>query len=118
MNSPENNIISIQTQKEVTRLYKTFLEQLEDIKNDHEIMLKKIAETHGQEYANQINYFTQEKYEQLRKRILDNGNECARQMTSFMEYFDFVVNAQKVEEAAKQKRVVKKFVTNSVITVK
>jgi hypothetical protein len=117
MNSPEDNLISIQTSKEVTRLYKSLLELLEDVKNDHEIMLKKIADAHGQDFANQVNYFTQDKYEQLRKRILDNGNECGRQLLSFLEYFDFTINKEKVEEAAKQRRVVKKFVTNSRVTI-
>lgn len=118
MNSPENNLISIQTSKEVTRLYKTLLELLEDIKSDHEIMLKKVANAYGQGFANQVNYFTPEKHEQLRKRILDNGNECGRQLLSFLEYFDFTINKERVEEAAKQRRVVKKFVTNSMVSVK
>jgi hypothetical protein len=111
--NPENDLIAIQTHKEITRLYKTFLELVEDMKNNHNIMLKKVAEKHGPAYAEDINYFTDQYYEQLRKRVLDNGNDCNRQLLAFLEYFDFVINKDKVQKAAAQKRVVKKFVTSS-----
>ncbi len=100
MNKPENNLIVIQTNKEITRLYKHFLEIIEDIRNEHPECL------------------TQERYEHIRKRVLDEGNECNRQLINFLDFFDFTINTEKVEEAAKQKRIVKKFVTNSIITIK
>lgn len=100
MNAPENNIITIHTHKEITRLYKHFLETIEDIKIQCPDCL------------------TQEKYEHIRKRILDNGNETCRQIINFLDFFDFSINTAKVEEAATQKRVVKKFVTCSPIIIK
>ena len=100
MNTPENNLIVIQTNKEITRLYKHFLEIIEDIRSQHPDCL------------------TQERYEHIRKRVLDEGNECNRQLLNFLDFFDFTINTAKVEESAKQKRVVKKFITNSIITVK
>lgn len=118
MKSPEDNLISVQSHKEVTRLYKSCLEILEDLKNDHEIMLKKIADKNGQEFADAINFFNQAKYEQIRKRILDHGNESLRQIDAFLEFFDCIINKERVEEAAKQRKVVKKFVINSEITIK
>lgn len=111
--NPENDLITVQTHKEITRLYKTFLELVEDIKNNHNIMLKKVADKNGETYAKDINYFTNEYYEQLRKRVLDNGNDCNRQLLAFLDFFEFIINKEKVETAATQKRITKKFVTTS-----
>src|SRR5438045_6095252 len=114
MQKPENNLIHLQTKKEITRLYKHFLELIEDIRCDHQTMVTKISEKYGPEAAKQIDYFTQPKYEHIRKRVLDSGNECARQMLSFIEYYDFVINKDKLDAAVNQKRMVtKKFVTSS-----
>jgi hypothetical protein len=114
MDTPENNLITVFTSKEVTLLYKGFLELMEDLKNDQKIMLAKVAAQCGEKFAKDIDPFTPEKFEQVRKRILDNGNECSRRIISFLDFFDFVINKAKVQEAAKQKRyITKKFVTSS-----
>ena len=116
MNTPENNLITVFTHKEITLLYKTFLEVIEDLRNDHQIMLAKVGAKSGEDFARDINFFTSEKYEQLRKRILDQGNECSRRLIAFLDFFEFIINKEKVEEAAKQKRVVTKKVVVSGIT--
>jgi hypothetical protein len=94
MDSPENNLISLQTHKEITNLYKTFLEILEDIRINQSTI-------------------TPEFYEQLRKRILDKGNSTERSLLSFLEYFDFQINTQKLQEAATKQKVIKKIVIQS-----
>jgi hypothetical protein len=98
--NPEDNLIKIQTDKEITRLYKHFLEIIEDIRNQCPDCLN------------------QERYEHIRKRVLDSGNETARQLVSFLEYFDFAINKQKVEEAASQRKIIKKVVTSSPLVVR
>lgn len=114
MNAPENNLIVVFTQKEITSLYKTFLEVVEDLQNDHRIMLSKVAEKTGEDFSKAIDFFTSEKHEQVRKRILDQGNECSRRLLAFLDFFDFIINTDKVEEAAKQKRqITKKIVMSS-----
>jgi signal transduction histidine kinase len=118
MHSPEDNLIAVQTHKEITRLYKTFLELVEDIRSDNEAMVKKVAEKCGPEVAKDVNYLTQEKYEQIRKRVLDSGNECARQMINFLEFFDFIINKEKVETAASQRRIVKKVTVSGLLMQK
>lgn len=116
--NPENDLITIQTHKEITKLYKSFLELLEDIKNNHKIMLAKSAGQPNADYLKQINYFTEEYYEQLRKRVLDNGNDCARQLSGFLDFFDFTINKEKLANAANQRRITKKVVTNSALVIK
>ena len=118
MNTPENNLITVFTHKEVTLLYKTFLEVIEDLRSDHQIMLSKLAIKGGDEFAKNIDFFTSAKYEQIRKRILDQGNECSRRLIAFLDFFEFVINKEKVEDAAKQIRVVtKKVIISSVMGV-
>jgi len=118
MQNPENNLITIQTHKEITRLYKSFLELIEDIRHDHNAMLQKVESRCGKEASQELNYLDQSKYEQLRKKVLDSGNECARQMINFLDFYDFTINSQKLEAAASQRRIVKKFVTSTPLIVK
>lgn len=100
MKNPEDNLISVMTNKEITRLYKTLLEIIEDLQKDHQIMLAKISDKNGKEFSEAVNYFTQAKYEQIRKRILDSGNECDRNLLNFLSFFDSTINVQRVNEAA------------------
>jgi hypothetical protein len=116
--SPENDLITVQTSKEITNLYKTFLQILEDVKNNNEILLKKVEEKTSPDFARQINFFTPEYYNQLRKRILDNGNDTERYLLNFLDYFDFSINQVKVKEAASHRKVVKKFVTSMPLDIK
>lgn len=115
MNLPENNLVGLQTQKEIISLYKSFLEILENIKQQHETMLKKAGINVDEHYLKDINYFTQEYHDQMRKRILDHGNDTIRSLLAFLEYFDFQINATKLEEASKKQRIVKKIIINSPI---
>jgi len=98
--NPEDNLIKIQTDKEITRLYKHFLEIVEDIRNQCPDCL------------------TQDRYEHIRKRVLDSGNESARQLVAFLEYFDFSINKDKVENAMNQRKVAKKVVTSAPLIIK
>lgn len=98
MNTPENNLLTIFISKEITSLYKSFLENLEDIKIEDKI--------------------TNEKYERLRKRVLDSGNETSRKILQFLEFFDFQINKEKLEAAAKQRYIIKKFVTSGPVELK
>jgi len=116
MKSPENNLITIFTHKEITLLYKTFLEVIEDLRGDTEIMLSKVASKDPQ-FAKDINFFTPAKYEQLRKRVLDQGNECFRRLAAFLDFFDFIINKEKVEEEARHKRITTKKIVTSTPTM-
>jgi hypothetical protein len=96
--NPENNLITVFVSKEITSLYKTFLETLEDIQIENNI--------------------SPEKYERLRKRVLDNGNETSRKILQFIDFFDFTINKEKVEAAAKQRYVIKKIITSGPVEVR
>lgn len=90
----ENNLISLQVEKEITSLFKFYLEELEQLKLDPE------------------------KHEMLRKKILDHGNDTIRNMLVFLGYFDFQINTKKVEEASKQRIVYKKTIISHPVFIK
>lgn len=108
VNTPENNLIQIFSSKEIKSLYKSFLEIIEDLQNDQKIMLEKVSTECGAKFASDINSFTQSKYEQIRKRVLDSGNECSRKLLNFLDFFDFIINKERVESAARENRMVTK----------
>ena len=114
MENPSTNLIKIQTHKEINSLLKTFLMIIEDIKNNHDIMLKKAQINVDQSYLNDINYFTPQFFEQLRKRVLDFSNDTDRSILAFLDYFDFTINKEKVQEAASKQKITKKIVIGSV----
>lgn len=91
--NPEGNIIALQTSKEVTALFKHFLEILEEVEKDPE------------------------KYAALRKKVLTHGNDTVRQLTEFLSYFDFQINKERLEEAVKEKVTHKKIIIGGHIRI-
>lgn len=99
MNTVENNLISVQVNREITALYKEFLEIVEDLRACNPSI-------------------STEQYERIRKKVLDKGNDRIRSLVNFLDFFDFIINQTKVEEAAKQKRTVtKKVIISGIVGV-
>ena len=109
----DNDIISIQVEREIVRLYKSFLAILEQTKVDHKIMTNKINKYTSPDFAENIDYLTKERQEATRKLVLDNGNDSARSISAFLNMFDFKLNEEKVKQASEQKRVIVKRFTKS-----
>lgn len=90
----EDDLISLQIDKEITSLFKFYLEELEQLKLDPE------------------------KHDALRKKILDHGNDTIRNILIFLNYFNFQIDTKKVEEAAKQKSYYKKTIISPPVFIK
>jgi hypothetical protein len=71
MNIDLNNLIRTFIYRDVKKLYLGFLYILEDLRND-----KKISE---------------EEFSKLRKRVLDYGNDCSRNIEEQVNSFDFIL---------------------------
>ena len=78
----EDNLIKIQTEKEIKSLFKYYLELLEQLKLD------------------------EEKHNLIRKQVLDKSNDVLREILLFLSYFDFTINAARVEDAAKKRQII------------
>lgn len=76
--------IRFQYNRNITSLYKKYFEMTDDLKREHEFMLKKVAEKSSEDFVKNIDYFSDDKYNYIRKKILDAGNDAIRNIdTSF-----------------------------------
>jgi hypothetical protein len=113
----ENSLIKLQTEKEITVLFKTFLTIVEDIRIEHAKMTEKLLLNVDEEFVNSIDYFNEDYYQRLRSKILDSGNSTSRNLLTFINYFDFIINQKKLDEALKNKVSHKKTHYNSTYIV-
>lgn len=76
--------IKFQYNRNIISLYKKYFEMIDDLKHEHESMLKKVAEESSENFVKNIDYFSNDKYNYIRKKILDAGNDAIRNIdTSF-----------------------------------
>ena len=69
---------------------------LEDLAVEHDIAMNKLRETLPEEYVRFVDladYFTEAKRVQLRKRVLDIGNNHLRQINDVIDGFDVTFRA-------------------------
>ena len=81
------DILSFQVHRNIINLYKRYLNLIEDIQEDHNSMIDKISSKIDQNTLKNIDYFDDNKYNYLRKKILDIGNETIRDIE---KNFDFI----------------------------
>ncbi len=72
-----------QLKRHIISLYKAFLIILEDLEEDHIENFEKLYESlhNYKDLVRQADYFTEEKMSYLRKKVLDAGNNCIRNIT-------------------------------------
>lgn len=68
MNLDLNKFVSVFLQKEIKKLYLSFLYSLEDLRND--------------------NCISEDQFIKLRKRVLDHGNNCYRNIQEQLDSLD------------------------------
>lgn len=90
--SAVKSFIVFQHARNTTNLYKAHLGIIRDIYEDHAVMLKKLENYIPQEALDNLNYLTDDKYNYIRKKTLDIGNEAIR---------DFEKNMEKVQVSLK-----------------
>lgn len=82
--------LSKRSNKSIAYLFKQYLMLIEDLKFEHDKYLKKIKSEIPSEFHNVIHNadtFDDEKLSRIRKRVLDIGNECARNYESELDNF-------------------------------
>ena len=115
--NPQNDLIKLQTEKEITTLFKIFLTLIEDIRIEHVKMTEKLRLNVDEEFINSIDYFNEDYYQKLRSKVLDSGNSTSRNLLTFINYFDFINNQDKLNEAMKNRVSHKKTHHNSTYIV-
>tara|TARA_Y100001973_G_C5142412_1_gene303653 strand:+ start:89 stop:496 length:408 start_codon:yes stop_codon:yes gene_type:complete len=98
------HFILFQLQRQVVNLYKKYIISTEDLKRDHIIFLNKLKESGvSEELLNKLDYFTDDKYTYIRKKILDSGNEAVRDMDKYFELLDVELNEKAIEKSSQLK---------------
>ena len=90
--------VLFQIRRNVVNFYKTYLNLTSDLQKDHSILLKKATKEAGEEFSKNIDYFTSDKYNYIRKKILDAGNEINRDIEKHFEFIDMDLNMNKLKE--------------------
>lgn len=84
MDDTAENLLAFAIRRSCVALLKNSLSMLEELKSEHNEMLEKLYRGAKVEDAN---FFTQEKFKQLRKRILD-GNDVIRDLEEQLKSYD------------------------------
>lgn len=69
-----------QVQRNIASLYKRYLNLIEDIQEEHINMLNKLNKKIDLETLKNVDYFDDNKYNYIRKKVLDLGNESIREI--------------------------------------
>tara|TARA_B100000676_G_C18089777_1_gene858512 strand:- start:775 stop:1059 length:285 start_codon:yes stop_codon:yes gene_type:complete len=81
-------VVLFQTNRSIVNFYKKHLTMIEDLKREHQSMLKKVEKKTSKEFSESIDTFDDDKYNYLRKKTLDSGNDIIRELESNLEKLD------------------------------
>lgn len=81
------DLLSFQTHRNIINLYKRYLNIIEDLQEEHVNMLNKLNSKVDQQTLKNVDYFDENKYNYLRKRVLDLGNETIREIDKTLDLF-------------------------------
>lgn len=86
-------VLRFQQQRIITSLFRSFLEVLEDVEADHNVALDKLIAALPADYQKFVDLadcLPPEKGQQLRKRVLDRGNDSLRALDDIVGNFDII----------------------------
>ena len=81
-------LLLFQTNRCIVNFYKNHLSMLEGVQREHTLMLKKVEQKTSKEFSENIDYFNDKKYNYLRKKTLDLGNDILRELENNLEMFE------------------------------
>ncbi|MBC8395294.1 MAG: hypothetical protein H8E05_01235 [Bacteroidetes bacterium] len=83
------------TKRNFINICKTYLIALEQMKVDHRIFLDKLENEVDPELLKKMDYLSEEKYNYIRKQILDAGNDAFRDVENFTDKLDIELKKEK-----------------------
>lgn len=87
-------VLRFQIRRNITSLFKSFLIILEDLGLEHDEALNLLYEKLPPEYKVYVelaDYLSEEKSENLRKKVLGAGNDCFRQIEDVLKNFTITI---------------------------
>lgn len=91
MEEKAGELLRFQINRGIIVLSKRLLNLLEDLRQDHNVMLDKLESQLPPNYnktLQDVDYYTDDKYDYLRKKILDLSNEQIRELERLLTKFD------------------------------
>jgi hypothetical protein len=85
------SFVHFQIQRNVIALYKKYINLIEDMQEDHINMLNKLNSKVDLQTLKNVDYFDENKYNYIRKKILDSGNETIREIERNLEKLNFTL---------------------------
>lgn len=85
------SFVHFQIQRNIISLYKKYINLIEDMQEDHLNMLNKLNSKVDLETLKNVDYFDENKYNYIRKKILDSGNEAIREIERNLEKLNFTL---------------------------
>ena len=81
-------LLIFQINRGIVNLYKKYFLIIQDLKQEHEVLLEKVAQETSPDFPKKIDYFSEDKYNYIRKKILDAGNDSIRELEKTLEVID------------------------------
>ena len=81
-------LLIFQINRGIVNLYKKYFLIIQDLKQEHETLLEKVDQETSTDFPQKIDYFTEDKYNYIRKKILDAGNDSIRELEKTLEVID------------------------------
>ena len=89
LSDPVRSAFIFSINRHITILYKRYINLIEDMKVEHSLYTSKINKRiDDPEFLKNIEYFDDKKYNYIRKKILDLGNETIREIENFSSFVD------------------------------
>jgi hypothetical protein len=82
------DLLTFQVHRNIVNLYKRYLNLIEDLQEEHLNMLNKLNSKIDQQTLKNVDYFDENKYNYIRKKILDLGNETIREIDKTIEFLE------------------------------
>ena len=89
--NPVRDIISFQIHRNITNLYKKYFEISEDLLEEHRLFIAILKNLDDTSKVDSYDYFTEEKYNNIRKKILDAGNDSIREIEKALEFVNITI---------------------------
>lgn len=87
--------VNLQVHTAITKLFKSHLDILDQLEKNYQV--------------------PKEVKEEVRKRILDSGNDSIRDIHNLLDVFSFYIDPERLKAAKEQRKVVRKVVISSLV---
>lgn len=88
LNFKTDAFLKAESKRIITKLFKYYLNNLEDLRYQHQVALDRLKNELSPEQIEILNYLDFHRYSMIRKRTLDCGNETIRDLHNFLENFE------------------------------